>query len=57
MKALLNIHAPTSQKEVRHFCGLFNFYKRFYKEKSKTLAPITALKGKYTKFNWTQKCE
>ena len=57
VKALLKIQAPASQKEVRHFCGLVNFYKKFYKERSKTLAPITALTGKGIKFNWTKECE
>ena len=50
IEAILKLKSPSSKYEVRHFVGLVNFYKKFYKERSKILAPLTALTGKGKKF-------
>ena len=57
IQAILKIKEPENQKQVRHFVGLVNFYKRFYKERSKTLGPIYELTGKNVKFKWTKECQ
>ena len=49
--------SSANPREVRHFIGLVNFYKKFYKERSVTLVPITNLKDKNVKFVWTKECE
>ena len=57
VEAILRISSPKNQYEVRKFVGLVNFYKKFYKERSATLGPITVLTGNKVKFKWTNECE
>ena len=57
VEAILKIKSPENPKQVRHFVGLVNFYKKFYKGKSKTLAPLYHLTKKGIKFDWTPECE
>ena len=56
VKAILNWLIPSSLFEVRNFHGLDFFYRRFIKEFSFIVAPITeCLKG--DKFKWTTKAD
>ena len=48
---------PSNFIEVRQFMGLFGYYRRFMKGFSKIASPITSLKKKGVKFEWTSKCE
>ena len=50
IQAILDIKTPTTCKQVRSFVGMINYYRRLFKGRSKTLAPLTALTGKGTKF-------
>jgi hypothetical protein len=43
--------------EVKYFMGLSGYYIRFIVGFSKIVHPITSLKNKGTKFEWTPKCE
>ena len=57
VEAILKIKSPENPKQVRHFVGLVNFYKKFYKGKSKTLAPFYHLTKNGIKFDCTPECE
>ena len=48
---------PTKVKDVRSFIGLANFYRRFVKDFSKIVRPMTGLIRKNTKFKWTDECQ
>ena len=43
--------------EVRIFLGLASYYRRFMKDFSKIVAPLTRLTQKSVKFIWTDRCE
>ena len=44
--------APRSALDIQTFLGLANFYRRFIKDFSKTIAPITKLLQKNVQFHW-----
>jgi len=48
---------PTNIIEVRSFLGFVGYYRRFVKDFSKMLAPLTNLLKKVVKFEWTDKCK
>jgi len=48
---------PISLKEVRGFIGLCSYYRRFVKDFSKIVAPLSALSEKNRKFCWTEECQ
>lgn len=48
---------PTSVTEIRSFVGLAGYYRRFVKDFSKIVAPLTKLTRKDTKFEWSDACE
>ncbi|EOY03326.1 DNA/RNA polymerases superfamily protein [Theobroma cacao] len=48
---------PTSVSEIRSFVGLAGYYRRFVKDFSKIVAPLTKLTRKDTKFEWSDACE
>ena len=43
--------------EIRSFLGLAGYYRRFIKNFSKIVKPMTELLKKDTKFKWTDECE
>ncbi|XP_074304334.1 putative mitochondrial protein AtMg00860 [Silene latifolia] len=43
--------------EVRSFLGLAGYYRRFVKDFSKIVQPLTNLIRKSTKFEWSEKCD
>jgi hypothetical protein len=47
----------TSVKEVRSFLGITGYYRRFLKDYSKIVAPLTRLLGKGVPFSWTPECD
>ena len=57
-----NFPVPRTQKEVRAFLGLCNFYRRFVKNYSKIILPLNSLlkkdaHKKFSKTDWTQDCQ
>ncbi len=48
---------PKTQKEVRRFVGMVNFYRDLYPKRAETLAPLTALCGQNKKFHWAAEHE
>ena len=44
IKAIDNIEAPKTQKQVRRFIGMVNFYRDMWRHRSNLLAPLTELK-------------
>ncbi len=53
IQGILNMKQPKTQKEVRRFVGMVNFYRDLYPKRAESLAPLTALCGKNTKFFWS----
>jgi hypothetical protein len=53
VEAINNIAPPTTQKQVRTFIGMVNYYRDMWIRRSETLAPLTALTSKKVKFKWT----
>jgi len=51
--AITSLKPPRSQKEVRAFIGLVNFYKTFWPKRAELMAPLSKLCGKGIKFKWT----
>lgn len=55
IEAVLDWATPTTVTEVRAFLGFANFYRRFLKNHSKTILPLTALTKLDEQWNWTEK--
>ena len=56
-KAVSEFPRPKTQKQVRSFLGMANFYRRFIKDYSLVAAPLNVLLRKDKKFHWTQECQ
>ena len=48
---------PKTQRDVRSFLGLCNYYRRFIQNFSKIATPLNQLLQKDIQFNWTDNCE
>ncbi|XP_074351919.1 putative mitochondrial protein AtMg00860 [Apium graveolens] len=53
----MNWERPKTPTEVRSFMGLAGYYRRFVKDFSKIVVPLTKLTRKNEKFEWTEKCD
>jgi len=53
VEAINNLAVPKTQKQVRTFIGMVNYYRDMWIRRSETLAPLTALTSKKVKFKWT----
>ena len=56
-RAVSDFPVPKTQKHVRSFLGMANYYRRFIKDFSQVAAPLNALLRKDVKFRWTQGCQ
>ncbi|WVZ84564.1 hypothetical protein U9M48_031589 [Paspalum notatum var. saurae] len=54
---VLNWKQPETVTEIRSFLGLAGYYRRFIKDFSKTVKPMTSLTKKNAKYLWYPKCE
>ena len=52
VEAIKNLKPPKTQKQVRSFVGLVNYYRDMWPGRAKTLAPLTKLTSKNVKFKW-----
>ena len=50
--AILNIAPPKTQRQLRSFVGMVNYYRTLWPKRSMRMAPLTELTGKGTKFKW-----
>lgn len=57
VKAILDWETPTTIKGVRSFLGFANFYRRFIKNFSKVVSPLTDLTRKERNFQWTPQAD
>jgi len=57
IQGILNMKQPKTQREVRRFVGMVNFYRDLYPKRAETLAPLTALCGQNKKFYWAAEHE
>lgn len=55
--ALEKSTVPTNVKQVRQFCGLAGYFRRFIPSFSERLIPLYNLTKKDAKFEWTAECE
>lgn len=52
ISAISNLKAPTCLKEIRQFLGMVSWYRRFIKDISTVIAPLTRLLKKGVDWNW-----
>uniref|UniRef100_A0A1U7YNC0 Uncharacterized protein LOC104248850 n=1 Tax=Nicotiana sylvestris TaxID=4096 RepID=A0A1U7YNC0_NICSY len=57
MEAVQNWRRPTTPTEVCSFLGLAGYYRRFMENFSSIAAPMTKLRHKAVKFQWSNACE
>ena len=50
IKAMANTNPPTSQKEVKTFIGVVNYYHDIWPRRSHTLGPLTKIVSNKRKF-------
>lgn len=53
ISALLNMHAPTTRKQLRSYLGAFTYVSNFIPNFSNTVAPLHKLLHLGTRWNWT----
>jgi hypothetical protein len=54
---VLNWMPPTNASEIWSFLGLAGYYRRFIKDFSKIVKPMTMLLEKNKDFDWTEECQ
>lgn len=57
IKSIREWKSPICIKDAQSFIGFANFYRRFIKDFSKIVKPITSLFKKGTPFIWSRECE
>ena len=57
IEAIMNWPTPRNLTDVRSFMGLTGYYRRFIEGFSKVAHPVTSLKKKGIKFEWTSRYE
>jgi len=54
LSTIKNFLTPKKMKDVQSFIGLIGYYRKFKKDFSKIIKPLTILTKKDTKFDWTE---
>jgi hypothetical protein len=57
IKTIVEWQPPKNVTDVKSFTGFAGFYRRWIKNFSRVLAPITALEKKNVPFHWTPACQ
>ncbi|KAK3566613.1 hypothetical protein QTP86_001494 [Hemibagrus guttatus] len=58
VQAVTEWPSPTTVKELQHFLGFANFYRRFIRNYSSVAGPLTSLlKGKHRRLVWTDQAQ
>jgi hypothetical protein len=57
IQGIINMQRPKTQRDVRRFVGMVNFYRDLYPKRAETLAPLTDLCGQKKKFIWDDQHE
>lgn len=57
VEAIVNLAPPRTVKEVRRVIGMITWYRRYVKDFSDVIAPLTGLLRKGKKFIWDHSCE
>lgn len=56
-QAIVDMPTPTNVTQVKSFCGLVNYYARFFPNLAMVLKPLYDLtSAKFSKFVWSDKC-
>ena len=56
VEAIQSFSPPQSRKAIQRFLGMIGYYRRFIKDYSTVLAPLTDLLRKDKKFHWSEEC-
>lgn len=56
-KAMSEFPVPKTQKQVRSFLGMANYYRRFIHNFAKIATPLNAMLSKDKKIEWTESCQ
>ena len=57
VEAVMSWERPKSVFEIRSFLGLVGYYRRYIKDFSRFVAPMTRLTRKEVNFDWDDRCE
>ena len=57
LKAIKNLPAPTSVKQVQKFLGMLNYHRNFIRNFADIAGPLYDLTGKPKSFNWSNQCQ
>lgn len=57
IEAIIKIPVPTTQKQVRQFCGTASWYRRFIPDFASRLYPLTNMLKKNCKFVWNEEAQ
>ena len=57
VEAINNFPVPSNKRELMRFLGMSGYYRRFCKNFSTIVEPLTALLRKDKKFQWQDKCQ
>ena len=57
VEAIVTFERPHSRRALQRFLGMIGYYRRFIKDYSSILAPLTDLLAKNTKWKWSEECE
>lgn len=57
VKAISEYPVPKTEKEIRSFLGMANYYRRFFPNYAKLASPISSLLKKDVKLEWSPICQ